>query len=433
MKLSETKILLVGHGLFEIMFGLRFAEDFKKVMFFNPGASPGDDPFPAPFRRDIGEGIPGIEKVRSYEDAKWEILKDDGIFCFLDVGMGDKQREIKRLAKLMNKRPRIFGTGDSEEQELDRELFKRTLKSQGLAYVPYRVVHGIDELVPILKKEDDLWIKLNTDYRGIKETFKHTTWKESKTAIDELACKLSFLRDTCTFMIEKNIPGVEPGGDWFVSRGILFSQGLYGWEDKGISYLCKVMDTDKMPAAIRTVNQAMAPVYRKYGIDGALSTEIRLAKDRIPRYIDACQRMGNPPAATICAIYKNSPKIIAGIADGEAVKPEFEGAYGAEIGVESSEAETRDIPFDFNPQKDSKTIKLRLATKINGQFFNVKSNCGTTIVKAVGIGKSKEEAIYNCLEAADGFHCQGKSYDKSSFDSLEDSIREGEKYGLGTF
>ena len=175
-----------------------------------------------------------------------------------------------------------------ERLETDRELFKRTLASRGLAVAPWRVVYGIDALVKILKAEKRLWIKLNNSERGIKETFFHEDWSSSVTTVDKLAHDLGFLRDVCFFMIEGEVPGVEPGSDYFYNRGAIFPRGLYGWEKKGDAYLCTVRDVDKLPQAVTKVQQAMAPLYKKHNLCGGISYEVRQGKENIPYYIDAC-------------------------------------------------------------------------------------------------------------------------------------------------
>jgi hypothetical protein len=305
------------------------------------------------------------------------------------------------------------------------------LVSRGLAVPKYRVVYGIDKLVAILRKEDNLWVKLSNDERGIKETFFHETWKTSVTVIDQMAHDLMFLRDVCFFMIEEPIPGEEPGADIFYNKGAPLSHGLYGWELKGDAYLSVVRAIDKLPKAIQKVQNAMEPVYKKHGLSGGISYEIRIGKDRIPYYSDACQRIGNPPGGLISSKYKNLSRIIQAIADGEPVEPEFRATHGAELCVETTEKES--VPFEYDVNKDLHRIKLRLATNIDGQFFNVLGNCGSTVVKVIGLGDSMEEAELECLKAAEDFKCKGKTYNKSAFDDLEESIKEGEKYGLGKF
>ena len=433
MKLSDTKVCIIGHGLFELMFGMVMAQDFKEVFFHNPGSDKGADPFPSPFKQWIGENIPGITKANSYEDIKAEILKDKGIFCFFDVGMADKQWDLRQAGG------RVYGAGGDkidgkfmmELLETDRELFKRTLASRGLAVAPWRVVYGIDALVKILKAEKRLWVKMNNSERRIKETFFHEDWPSSVTTVDKLAHDLGFLRDVCFFMIEGEVPGVEPGSDYFYNRGVIFPKGLYGWEKKGDAYLCTVRDVDKLPQAVTKVQQAMAPLYKKHNLCGGISYEVRQGKEKIPYYIDACMRIGNPPGALVSSIYKNLSKIIESIADGKDIEPEFRAPYGAELSIESTEKES--VPLEYDVKKDLHKIKLRLATNIKGQYFNVMSNCGTQVVKAIGFGDSMEEAEFECMQAAENFKCKGKTYNKNAFDDLEEDIKTGEKFGLGKF
>ena len=158
---------------------------------------------------------------------------------------------------------------------------------------------------------------------------------------------------------------------------------------------------------------------------------IYVRKNGKPFWSSNCMRIGNPPGALVSSIYKNLSKIIEAIADGKDVEPEFRSPYGAELSIESTEQES--VPFGYDVKKDLHRIKLRLATNIKGQYFNVMSNCGTQVVKAIGFGDSMEEAEFECMQAAENFKCKGKTYNKNAFDDLEEDIKTGEKFGLGKF
>ena len=136
MKLSETKVLIRDLGILGVCIGQAIANDVKQVMYSVPWVTA----FPKPHMQYIGKGIPGITAVDSFEDAKAEILKDKGIFIFPDVGMGDEQRTIRAAGG------RVFGSGESGELEFNRILFKKTLKSVGLATPVWDTVTGTDAL-----------------------------------------------------------------------------------------------------------------------------------------------------------------------------------------------------------------------------------------------------------------------------------------------
>jgi hypothetical protein len=425
-KLSDIKFGLVGFGLFEVFIGLKLAEDAKKVMLYTPW----EKPFPTPDLQDIGLGVPGIVRMDSYEDMKAEIIKDGGTFVFPDVGMGDKQLELRKMRKKDNLDFGVFGAGESGELEMNRTLFKKVLKERGLPVPIFGNLTGIDALVKFLKENKDVWIKLDVEMRGILETFHHEEWKTSIHSIDKLAHDLKYRRDTTNFMWEKPIPGEEPGDDFFIGRGKMAARGLFGYEDKGDGYSAKVSEYDDLPEVLKTVHKAMAPVFKNYDIDGAVSSEVRKGKSPEGYFIDACQRFGNPPAACIVANCKNFTRVVDSIGRREDIQPEYESKYVSELPIDTDCADVESVPFNIT-EKQFKSIKLRTACRLNGQYFHIPFAAnGKTVAKAVGMGKTLEESQFNALEAAESFDCPGKTYSKNTFDNIIEISKRAQKYGL---
>src|SRR5208337_755307 len=185
----------------------------------------------------------------------------------------------------------------------------------------------------ILRTKEDLYIKLNTEDRGILETFHHTNWKESRGVFYELAYGLKCFRDTTLFIWEEPWPGKEVGQDVWAVNGKYFKESLYGMELKGEFYICRHLKADEFPEQIKQFNAAMAPVELKYKTSGAVSSELRVSKKGT--YCgDFTRRQGNPPTGCITAIYKNLAKVIEGIANGIEVPIEWNSEYAAEISVD---------------------------------------------------------------------------------------------------
>lgn len=435
--LSKKKALVYGYGIFDVFLAQTLAQDFGEVFLFVPWMGP----WPTPDYQCIGKGIPGVTRVESYEDTKAIVKENKGTFFFFDVGDADKQWELRQEGCA------VFGAGGrpskqkdekgqniypSQALEIDRSFFKDTLKEVGLPFAPYRIVHGIDELTPILRKEDDLWIKMDVTIRGIKETFHHIDWKSSVNEIDELAHKLGFYRDVAEFMVEKPVEkdGVEIGDDSMRSHGLPLEYSLYGIEVKGDGYSCKVVPTDKLPAPIKIVNTAMLPFEQEYDVNGAISSEVRWGESQKAYYIDACRREGNPPAACTSEIYKNFSRVCDGIARGEKVKAEFKAPYAAELSVEALNADCESIPMDIS-EKDFHSLKIRRACKIGDQYYNIPfRDKVSTVVKAVGLGETLEEAQGNCMKAAEDFSCKGKTFNKDTFNELNEIIDRSVSFGI---
>jgi hypothetical protein len=232
-------------------------------------------------------------------------------------------------------------------------------------------------------------------------------------------------------MIEKPFGDVEPGSDYFVSNGVPFETGLYGWEAKGDAYTCKVTALADMPKPIQVINNAMIPIYKKYSVDGAVSTELRINKNKVASFTDICSRFGNPPAGCISSIYENLPQVMRGIAHGYAVKPKFRSKFASEITVDSIGACVDPVPFEFNPEKEWMSVKIRTACRVNGTNLHIPfCKNGETIIKAVGLGNTQDESEKAALDAAEKFVCPRKNYNNNSFNELHECIESGKKYGL---
>jgi hypothetical protein len=425
--LSKKDAFIYDYGLFGIFLGWALAQDFRKVYLFKPWMSP----FPLPHDQWVGKNMPGIITVDSYEDTKRLIMENKGLFVFPDVGDGDKQLELRKAGC------NVFGAGESGELEFNRTLFKNTLKQRGLAVPKYGIVTGINDLFDLCKKEEDLWIKLDVENRGILETKHHENFKTSIQWLDKLAHDLGWMRDITKFMWEKPVGKVEGGSDQFVSKGVILEKSMLGWEDKGDGYIAKVLDTDKMPAPIKRVNEAMAPIEKKYNTCGATSSEVRTGepgREKEPFFIDACRRLGNPPGASIVKNCKNISRVMWEISQGNMVKPEYRKQYVAELPIDHPDADKETIPFEIT-EKEMDNIKLRNVcfVKEKNQFYSIPFKWSTTIAKAVGIGDTLEEAEFNALDAAEKFKCTGKTFNKQTFDTLGEIIDEAKKYGWGKF
>ena len=418
MKASNETLLIHGYAYFEAFLGQAIAEGFKEVMVFTPIQSS----FPTPEKSLVAFGIPGITRVNNYEDN----LEKASVVAFFDLGDVSKAKQAKRMGKA------VYCVGEAEALETDRSLFKKTLTERGLSAGKFKFVKGVDALVAELKgkKSKKVWVKWDPTARGLGETLSVEEYDRSKTEIDGLAYRLGVLRDTWEFMVEDDIPGVEPGSDFWMSAGEFLEYGMYGWELKDQAYLGKIIPLDEFPAPIKKVQEAMAPVWKKYKVSGSISTEIRIGKDRIPHYSDATMRMACPPGQLISQIYKNLPEIVNAIAHGEKVKPEGRAKFGAQVMIDCPGSDEEAIPIKY----DWKKIKIHRPCKIGNQYYAIPDkDSGSCIGAAVGFGDTPEEAEFEALQAAEEFDCHGKNYNKNAFEELEEQIKEGESYGLGKF
>lgn len=391
---------------------------------------------PTPDKCFMGMGVPGLIHVEEHED--YVDLAD--IIAFFDVGDYAKQRALKRQGK------KVFGGAGTELIELNREYFKRVLEQAGLSTPPFEVIVGIDNLRAYLEKNEDVWVKGDSKWRGLGETFYHQDWETSYTTIDAMAHDLGCFRNAANlpsppakWVVEQPWPGIETGCDFFVSDGICLPVGTYGYEAKDEAYICKVMPLDHMPKAVKTINDGMAPFYAMSGMGGMASTEVRILNEEMygfkpgePYFLDATQRAGSPPAEIISGLYTNLPHVIRACANGEMITPAPRAKYAAQIILKSALASCEPCPVSVDKGFEN-SIRFRRQCVIDGQTFIIPMGEDDIIGAAVGYGRTKEEAQEMALEAADKVHTKELFYNCSVFDDLDETLMEAEELGLGVF
>ena len=153
-----------------------------------------------------------------------------------------------------------------------------------------------------------------------------------------------------------------------------------------------------------------------------------------PFFIDACRRFGNPPGASIVKNCKNLSRVLWEVAQGKMITPEYHDDYVAELPIDHPSADKESIPFDIT-EKEMDSIKLRNCcyVKEEKQFYSIPFSWSTTIAKAVGTGETLEEAEYNALNAAEKFKLTGKTFNKETFNKLDEILDESKRYGWGVF
>lgn len=424
--LSKKKALVIDYGYF-MNLARRLAEKdgFGEVVYAPPWHSYN----PTPDRASVGMGIPGITHAEDYADH----VLDADIIIFPDVGDMALQRLFRQMKADKKIKARIFGMGDAERCELDRQHFKGKIDELGLFQPEWGILQGVDALRKKLQQDNKLWIKIPSKYRGIKETWYHDTYKSSKTTVDMLAHTLGVLRDSFTFIWEKPYGDIEGGSDYWVSGGKFLPVGWQGFEEKNELYLCKASRLDEMPKPARIVHDAMAGYYLKLGASGKASDEIRTDKTGQPYYLDATMRFGDPPFGIDIRGWKNFPQIIWAVAGGEIIEPEPVAPYAAMVVLKSDLAYDEPCPVDFEDEADDPLISLRrLHIAPDGQRYCIPLDRDNIIGSAVGFGPTAEKAAEQALYYANRVRCK-ELYYNDSFDPLFAKVKKAEGYGWGKF
>jgi hypothetical protein len=392
---------------------------------------------PTPDRCFMGFGMEGLEHVEEFYDY----LDLATVVAFFDVGDYALQRRLRSQGV------KVFGAAGSEIIELDRVAFKDVLTDAGLASPPFEVILGIDALRKHLQENNDLWVKGDSKWRGLKETWYHEEYETSYSTVDELAYKLGCFRNAvdmpshpARWVCESPWPGIESGADYFYSGGRVLPIGTYGFEEKNEGYICKAMPVELMPKAVRNVQAKMDPFHLRCNTSGGASTEVRVLCEKMygfdvgeGYFLDATQRIGSPPAEIIAGLYSNLPHIVRACAYGEMITPAPIAKYAAQVILKSGLALEGNCPVTVDPGFEN-SVRFRRQCVVNGIINIIPMNDDEIIGAAVGYGRTREEAQDNALEAADHVHCKELFYNAAVFENeLCDTLEIAKELGLGEF
>jgi hypothetical protein len=408
LSLSKKTVLVRDKGQF-VHVAMALVEDYKRVIY----SSAIKEAYGNPITSLVGEGIPGIEVTSDFFDAK----RQADTIVFVDEGEGGMQKDLQAQGIP------VFGCAGADVLEQDRWEFKKVLKQRGLQVEPFVTCTGIDDLAKYLKSHDgeELFVKVNNDTRGLLETRRHTSFKLTRSKIDEWAYKLGPCRDLQKFMVCQPIKGEEPGSDHFFTAGDYLSPGVLGFEAKDDGYLGKVTPIDQFPSNMKTILDGMRPVFRKQGVQGALSTEMRGGK--VLTFTDFCARFGCPPSGISVAGVSNFGEVVENVAHGQAVIPRFKGKYLAEIIVRSPISENETLALQIK-DKDLEVLRVPYLCKIDGLWRRVSiPNAGTNIAEACGWGDTIEDAQAMAFESAEKMKADEVDFNDDVFTGIEDSIK----------
>lgn len=369
----------------------------------------------------IGDGYPEIETVRSFDKIEDQV----DIFIYPDVQFGEEQERLRRKGKL------VFGGGTSDELELNRQLFRKTLKKIGLNVVPAEIVVGMTNLRLYLMEHEDVFVKIDR-WRGTMETWHSESYELSRAYLDDLASALGPLQDKVPFIVEEPIDGVEIGYDGYSILGQFPKKGMIAYEVKDAGMIGTIKPYDSFPDSVKEVNSAFAPLLKKRNHRGLNSTEIRVQKDGEFFFTDPCQRAASPGNEIYQAAFSNLAEIIVEGAKGICIDPVETHEFGVCATIHSGWAEKHWLAVQF-PDDIDPFVKLRNSAFIDGMNWIVphEEYEMPQVGCVVGLGDTLLEAIQHCQENAD----QIKKNDDITIrlDALAnaiDVIKEGQDAGV---
>lgn len=416
LDLKKLKVLVADRGLM-LHWAFKLSEFFGEVFYWTDWHAS----FPVSNNLLIGDGFDEITRVRDF----WDIVPEIDLFVFPFVYDGDLQLHLEHdLGK------RVWGSRKAEEVELYREKTKELLKQLGLPVQPYQVVRGIPALREALKKESDRYVKISA-LRGEMESWHHINYKLSEPVISEIEFNLGAKKYIQPFLIEDPIDSVvELGYDGFTVDGRYPEMGSFGYEIKDCGFIGTVMSYDKLPKAVRTVNDKLAPIFKGYGYRGWFSSEIRVTEDGTPYFIDPTCRSPSPPGESQAELFENWGEIIWRGAGGEIVNPVAQARYGVQAVIRSNFAAGQWQPIYF-PEKIARWVKLQNACRIKDTIYIVPQETEQIeLGYVVGTGNTLLDAIKQVKKHAEQIEGFKVEVNLGSISEAVDVIAEGEEHGI---
>jgi hypothetical protein len=412
MKYKGKTALIYDNGLF-VEWASLLAKDFSTVYYYTPWESS----FPKSNSLLIGEGMPGVTRVKSIWER--EVFDTTDLWIFPDIYSGELQQH---LADDCGKR--VWGSRSGEDLELNRPASKEFCRSIGIPIGPYEVVTGLDNLREYLAENPDQWVKISTT-RGDMETFYSKNYKLIEPRLDALEQTLGAKKKIMQFTVEPSLePAIETGYDGFCIDGKYPKSAMLGVEIKDKGYVVENRPYDELPDQVKLVNDKLSPWFEKAKYRGFWSTEIRVMNDDKGYLIDPCPRAGSPPNELYQMMISNWADILWEGADGVLVEPEFVANYGAELLIISEWADKNWLALEF-PKGIKDNVKLRNCCYIDGKHYVAPQWTGYPEVGAiVAVGDSKEDAMKNCRALAEKVEGYYVSVFAECLDSATDALIE---------
>lgn len=425
-KLSDKTVCVVDRGQFQEV-ALRLSRDFGRTLYYAPWKRSA----PLFTSCSVGDGFMEIERVRNLFD----VISDVDLFVFPDVYDGDLQLHLEGLGK------RVWGSRKGEELEFQREKLKRTIEQVKLPVNPYVVITGLNNLTEYLRDHPDCFVKIPL-FRGDFETFHHSTIEITECKLDALRKYYGPCKSMIPFMVEDNIETtIEVGYDGYCIDG-KFTDAFQDYEIKNRCCIASVQSYDDLPAEVKFVNDAMAPVLASLRYRSPWGTEIRVDKQGTPFFIDATCRTPSPPGELLMEMTTNVSHIMWHGSIGEFVQAEFEKPYGVQVMIYGDWDDLSWQPIIF-PQSLSRWVKVGTACKVDDIHYSIpyqgneehpwsRESQGCVL----GIGDSIEDAIKMAKdvgEEVDGFSIEiGFESLAEALSRIQSAEEEGIEFGEDT-
>lgn len=408
--LSDKTCLVYGRKGLYIFLAQKLGQKFKKVWFYLAESAP----YPCSRFKGIGTGLPEIERVYSF----WPYVDKADMIFFPDCYDGDLQHYLR------DKGHRVFGSGRSEKMELEKDFFLTELERAGLPVAPTHRVKGTDALREHLRHKGAKWLK-TPYYREDFETMKYPgDMQQFESKLQDVEHRIGdYASKTIEILIQNVLKKEAEGGyDGFCVNGKYTKNCLVGYEIKDRGLLGKVFA--ETPESIDKVNQAVAPLYKRLGYNGHLSTEIIFTGDGKGYFIDATQRAPSPPSEAMSQHIVNYAEVAWLCAGGILPTPRWDNPYIAEVILRSPWHEEHELIVDV-PAEFADNVKLKNHLREGGKYRCIPAGNGSFFGAVTASGKTYKEAAAKAMEIAKAVKADDLETDTTLFDEAEEQIEAG--------
>jgi hypothetical protein len=403
--------LIIDNGLYPDV-ARRLASAYDVRYFSAWGNS-----FPLSRERAVGVGIPGVERINDPIREMVECRPD--IVVVPDLYLNDYE-----IAARTMEIPTV-GAADGNKLETDRWLLKEFLDSHGLDVIASVEIEGIENVKTYLEKHPDTYVKVSI-FRGDMETRSARDWL---TEYDDLKSRLGPLSAKIRFIVEGAIPdALEIGIDGWWCDGQLLEPFVVGAETKDARYWGYVCEsTKRLPKEVQKILTALGEHFAKHEYRGFFSNEMRVLDSGQVFFTDATCRVPSPPGGVLMAACKNFPSVIACLATGHPVAPEFAGDYLFELVMKSDWVSHHYLEVDV-PDLDGYTFHNYCV--IDDKVWIIPHDSEMTeFGSALGWG-GLEEGYEMASENAKNAHADRLDCDKGTIEAVKEEMKKAAKLGF---
>jgi hypothetical protein len=297
----------------------------------------------------------------------------------------------------------------------------------------YEVIYGVKNLRDYLKKNKDVYVKLNK-FRATAESFHSPDYLSVEQKLNVLESALGpHANDDSEqgfpFVVEKAIKAdCELGFDGFVNGSGYGSHAFVGYEWHKSIYLAKVYPTDELPDPIMETMDHFYELFKSLDYRGAVSTEELLIDKQKHAFLDICGRLPAPLSALYPQYIEDYPQMIYNIGKNEPFEMNVKTPFVCAIPFNSEELRTNYMKINI---KDREKVKLQMGCGDKaGNLYGVKGL--ETACIAIGGGETYEEAIDDAVKNADLVDAIDINKDclKGVKEVFEELVEKGKSVGI---